>query len=193
MHNINILFKELDDKNIARKVGNKHDNARIKFKIHSNTVKDYDEFSRIIGDYVRHHNSLCISKGGNMSQAEAVGLGREIIDQEYRRKGSDFIGAYNDAYDGINGGLRAVLDALAEGLKAISVGRFIRHTFDEFVCPNSWSQKLALTKSFIERYGAQLSSSIQVDRPERYAASYFELISHFLEGMRRTSSVFRRL
>jgi len=193
MRNINILFKELDDINIARKVGNQHDNARIKFKIYSNIVKNYDEFCWITGDYVRHHNSECISKGGNMSQAEAVGLGREIIDQEYRRKGSDFMGAYTDAHDGINGGLKAVLDVLSEGLKAISVDRFIRHTFDRYVAPNSWEQKVAIIREFIDRCGTQLSSSIQADKPERYAASYYELIRNYVEGMRRTSSVFRRL
>jgi hypothetical protein len=192
MSSIDKLFKEIEDTNIARKVSNLHDTARINFKIYSNTVKDYDEFSRIIGDYVRHHNSVCISKGGNMSQAEAVGQGREIIDQEYRRKGSDFMGAYTDAHDGVNGGLRSVLDVLAEGLKAISVDRFVRHTFDRYVGPN-WDQRVAIIREFLDRYGAQLSSSIQADKPERYAASYYELIRNYVEGMRRTSSVFRRL
>jgi hypothetical protein len=193
MSNIKMLLKEVDDLNIARKVSNEHDKARVKFPLSSNTVKDFDEYCRIIGDYVRYHNSVCISEGGYMSQAEAVGLGREIIEQEYRRKGSDFIGAYNDARDGVNGGLRAILDVITEGLKAISVERFIRHTFDRYVAPNSWDQKVAIIREFINHCGTHLSYSIQADKPERYAASYYELIRNYVESMRRTSSVFRRL
>jgi len=192
MSNLKKLINETSETNIARKV-REHDNARIKFSLLSNTVKDYDEFCQIIGDYVRFHYSMCISFGGNMSYTEALGLGREIIDQEQRRKGSDFIGAYHDARDGINGGLKSVIDVITEGLKAISVERFIRYTFDKYVAPNSWDQKVAIIKEFIKHCGAHLSASIQVDTPERYAANYYELIRNYVEGMRRTSSIFRRL
>jgi len=192
MSNLKMLLNEIGEINIARKV-REHDNARIKFPLSSNTVNEIDEFYQIIGDYIRFHNSMCISLGGNMSQTEAVGLGREIIDQEYRRKGTDFIGAYHDARDGVNGGLRAVIDVITEGLKAISVERFIRYTFDKYVAPNSWDQKVAIIRDFIKHCGTHLSSSIQANKPERYAANYYELIRNYVEGMRRTSSVFRRL
>jgi hypothetical protein len=193
MNSAERLIRELEETNVAKEVGIEHDNARNSYLNHRNTVKDMYEFEQILSDYVNYHISKCVSKGGRMSPAEAVGLAREILDQEFRRRGGDFITAYNNAHDGVDGGLRTILDILAEGIKALSVERFIRHTFDRYVAPNDWDQKVQIIREFFEHCGTQLSSSIQTDKPERYASSYFDVIRSFLEAMRRTSSVFRRL
>ena len=101
--------------------------------------------------------------------------------------------AYNDAHDGTNGGLRAILDIIAEGLKAESVEDHIRDVFDRYVAPNSWSQKVSIIRQFIQHCGIFLSSSIRSDQPERYAQNYQELIRSYVEALRNTSGIFRRL
>ena len=100
--------------------------------------------------------------------------------------------AFNDAHDGTNGGLRIVLDRIAEQLKADSVERYTRDVFDRYVAPNSWEQKVDIIRQLIARFGHLLSSSIRADQPERYAANYEELIRAYVESLRKTSSVFRR-
>lgn len=101
--------------------------------------------------------------------------------------------AYNDAHDGTNGGMRVVLDTIAEGLKAESVERYIRDAFDRYVAPISWEQKVTIIRQFIARCGIHLASSIRSDQPERYAQNYQELIRSYVSGLQRTSSIFRRL
>ncbi len=189
MNNIVNLQSELNETNIANKVGIPHDTARMSYPLKSNTVKDIDEFKSVLGEYVNHHYTTCISKGGKMSLTEAVGIAKEILDQEYRRRGGDFITAYNDAHEV---GLRGVLDVLAEELKVRSIERFIQHTFDKYVAPNSWDQKVHIIREFIAHCGSQLSSSIDADKPERYAANYYELIRQYTEAIKRTSAIFRR-
>ena len=46
---------------------------------------------------------------------------------------------------------------------------------------------------FIRECGANLSSSIRSDQPERYAQNYQDLIRTYINGLRETSSMFRRL
>jgi len=193
MASVNSLISELDERNIAQRIGIKHDEARMRYSLSSNTVGSFEEFNRTIGNFLNHQVSTCISHGGSLSVGHAASWAKELVDREYRRRGSDIVGAYNDAHDGTNGGLRAILDVIAEGLKAESVERFIRDAFDRYVTPNSWNKKVEMIRQFIDYCGNHLSSSIRRDQPERYAHNYQELIQSYVTALQQTSSIFRRL
>ena len=60
---------------------------------------------------------------------------------------------YHDAHDGTNGGVRHVLDIIAEGLKAESVEAFVRAVFECYVDPNSYEQKVEIIRQFIAKCG----------------------------------------
>jgi len=190
---IDSLLAELDEKAIAQRIGIPHDEARMRYPLHSNTVSSFDEFDRIITDYYNKHFTACVSHGGSLSGAEASGRAKELLEREYRRKGGDIVMAYNDAHDGTNGGMRVVLDTIAEGLKAESLERYIRDAFDRYVSPNSWEQKVEIIRQFIARCGVNLGSSIRPDQPERYAQNYQELIRSYVTALQQTSRIFRRL
>ena len=185
------LLAELDERYIARLIGIPHDEARMRYHISSNTVRDFDEFSRQIGDYYSQHVSACVSHGGVMSPSKAAARAKALVEQEYRRRGGDIVMAFNDAHDGTNGGMRTIFDIIADGLKAESVEDHTRDVFDRYVAPNSWEQKVNIIQQFIQHCGMLLSSSVRADQPERYAQNYQELIRSFVEGLRTTSSLFR--
>ena len=193
MASIQSMTLEMDERTIARKVGIPHDEARVQYSLRSNTVNSYQEFSDIISDYYNHHFSFCVSNGGRLSQAEAASRAKKLVDQEYRKKNSsDLVGAFNNANNGTDGGLRKILDIIAENLKSESVENYVSNIFDRYIEPNSWDQKVDMIRQFIEHYGEHLSQDIQTDKPERYASNYRALISSYVQGLRLTSSVFRR-
>jgi len=193
MGSIHSLLAALDERTIAQRVGIHHDEVRISFPLRSNTVVSFDEFSDMIGDYYNYHFTTCVSNGGSLSRAEAAGRAKEMLEQEYRRHNADIVTAFNDAHDGTNGGLRLVLDKIAEALKAESVQRYTRDMFDRHVAPNSWEQKVSIIRQFIAHCGVHLAASIRADQPERYAQNYDELIRSYVDALQRTSSIFRRL
>ena len=193
MVSINSLLSALDERVMAQRVGIPHDEARMRHACHSNTVSSFDEFSNILADYYNHHFTTCVSNGGALSRSEATGRAKEILEREYRRQNGDIVTAYNDAHDGTNGGLRLVLDKVAEGIKTESVERYIREVFDRHVAPNAWEDKVAIIRQFIAQCGVHLSSSIRADQPERYARDFQELIRNYVQALQRTSSIFRRL
>jgi len=192
MVSISNVLGSLDERYIARNVGLRHDEARMRYPLNRNTVTDFDEFSRIIGDYYNRHFQY-VSNGGVMSPVDAMGRAKDILEQAYRRRSSDIVGAFNDAHDGTNGGLRVVLDTIAEAMKVEFVERYIRDVFDRHVAPNSWENKVEIIRQFILQCGANLSSSIQAHQPERYAQNFQELIRSYVDSLQRTSSIFRRL
>jgi hypothetical protein len=193
MASIENLLAELDERTIAQRIGVQHDEARMQYQLRSNTVESFDEFNRIISDYYNHHFTTCVSRGGSLPLSEASGRAKELLEQEYRRRNGDVVMAYNDAHDGTNGGLRVVLDMIAEAIKAESIERYTRDVFDRYVTPNSWEQKVEIIRQFIAQCGVSLSSSIRTDQPERYASNYQELIRAYVSALQGTSSIFRRL
>lgn len=193
MRTIADMLAALDERTIAHEVAVPHDEARMQFPLRRNTVDSFDEFSSIIGEYYTHHFTMCVASGGSLSRMEAQGRAKELLEREYRRRNGDIVMAFNDAHDGTNGGLRAVLDMICDGLKTESVERYVRGVFDAFVSPNAWEKKLEIIRQFIARCGLDLSSSIRADQPERYAHEYRDLIRSYVDGLQRTSSVFRRL
>jgi len=192
MGSLEYLLAAIDELAIARNVGIPHDEARMRYALRRNTVSDFGEFTEVIAGYYSHHVSHCVMHGGYISRTEAAGRAKEILEQEYRRQGGNIVSAFNDAHDGTNGGLRLVLDRLAEALKTESVGRYIRDAFDRYVEPNSWEQKVDIMRQFIARFGHLLSSSIRANQPERYAQNHEELIRSYVDSLKRTSSIFRR-
>jgi len=192
MGNINTLLDALDERTIAKKIGIKNDETRMKYQLRSNTVSDFDEFSSIIADYYNYHFTKCVSGGGSLSTAEAGGRAKEIIEREYRKRGGDIVSACNNAKDGTNGGMRAVLDVIAEGIKAESAERYVRDMFDRHIAPNSWDDKVDIIRQFISHCGGQLSSSIRSSQPEAYASNFEGLIRSYVAALQQTSSMFRR-
>ena len=176
MASLEYLLAAIDELAIARDVGIPHDEARMRYALRKNTVSDFGEFTEVIADYYSHHVSQCVMHGGYLSRTESAGRAKQILEQEYRRQGGTIVTAFNDAQDGTNGGLRVVLDRIAEALKTESVERYIRDAFDRYVAPNSWEQKVDIMRQFIARFGHLLSSSIRANQPERYAHNYEELI-----------------
>jgi len=193
MPSITGLIHELDERTVAQRVGIPHDETRMRYPLRSNTVDSFDEFTGAIADYYNYHFTACVSRGGRLSMSEAAGRAKELLEREYRRKKGDIVTAFNDAHDGTNGGMRMVLDIIAEALKAESLERYTRDVFDRHVAPNSWEDKVEMIRQFIGYCDALLSSSIHRNQPERYAQHYHELITAYIEGLKLTSSVSRRL
>jgi hypothetical protein len=194
MATINSLLSALDERTIAQRIGIPNDEARMRYHLRSNTVEDFDQFSAVIADYYNHHHTICISNGGSLSPSEAYGRAKELLERDYKkRRGGDIVSAFNDAHDGTNGGMRVVLDVIAEGLKAGVVERYISDAFDRHVAPNSWEQKVDMICQFIAWGGNILSVSVDASQPERYAQNYSELIKVYVQGLQQTSSIFRRL
>lgn len=193
MPNIDDLVYALQETTVAQHVALAHDEARARYRLNRNTVPNWEAFQDVIADYYSYHYGACVAPGARLSRTEALGQAKELLEREYRRRRSDITGALSDAMDGTGGGLRVVLDTLAEGLKAMSVERYVQDQFDRRIAPNDYEAKVDIIRQFISRFGAQLGATIQQSRPERYAQNYQDLIRAYVNGLQQTSSMFRRL
>jgi len=146
---IHSLLAALAETEIARQVAIAHDEARMSYPLSSNTVRDYQEFCDIASDYYNFHYTTCVTRGGNLSNTDAYATMKGILEQEYRRQGGDIVTAFNDAHHGTNGGMRRVLDIIADHLKMKSVEAYTTTVFDQCVAPNAWDDKVDIIRQFI--------------------------------------------
>lgn len=193
MSDANALIHSLLEPSLARMVTIPHDETRAQYRLPRNTVESWPAFEDAIADYYSYHYCRCVARGAHFSRTEALGQAKEILEQEYRRRHTDIIGAFIDARDGTNGGLRTVCDTIADALKQQSVMRYVTEQFDSRVAPHDFEAKTEIIRQFVAQFGAQLGDAIQRGRPERYAQDYRQLIQAYVSGLQHTSAAFRRL
>ena len=189
---IQALLSDLSEQTIARKVAVPHDEARLAYRLRANTVKDWPDFERIITDYFQHHYALCVTGGGRIGRSQAAGRAKEIINQGYRRQGGDTRSAFRDCQDGVNGGLRQLLDVLCDSIKEEAVQFYTRDVFDRYLPPDDWARQKDMVAQFIRHCGVALPG-IDPSDPGRYARDIETLVTAFVHSLRQTSTIFRKL
>lgn len=185
------LLRELGEEAMAD-VSRLHDEARLRYRLDKNRVVDDAEFSSEITRYTMYHCRYTgMSEGG--SSVAAAGLAKEVLQEVLRHRGGTVVTAFRNSVDGIDGGLRQVLDSLAEGLKGKAIEYHIRDAFDRYFRISSWPNKVAIMREFISRFGGYLPASIRNGDPAQFAAGSEQIIREFSDAMRRTSTALRRL
>lgn len=185
------LISELNETTIAQKVGIKHDEARMRYPLQSITVSSYEEFSSIIINYYKYHYSACVAYGATIQNEECLFNVKQILENEYKRRGGTIMNAYNDARDGINGGMKGVIDIIANHLKMLSVEAYITSVFERHISPVAWDKKIEIIRQLISHCGAYLSPAVKSKKPEEYAHNYVELIRAYVAGLQEMSPIFR--
>ena len=187
------LAQTLDEKEIAKRVSIPHDDARIRYSLNSNQVDTFDEFTDVIARYYEYHFSSCMAGGARLGPGQAASEAKQLLEQQLRRGEGDIVTWFVRARDGLEGGLRVALDAIAEGLKGRAVANYVREAFDRHVTPSSWEDKVEMIRQFLQQAGPSLSSSICMSQPERYAQDYQPLIDAYIQSLRKAAALFRRL
>ena len=187
------LARALDEREIANRVAIPHDEARARYSLSSIRVATFGEFTDGITGYYIYHYTTCIAPGARLSRSDAASEAKHLLESQLRRGEGDINTYFVRARDGLDGGMRVVIDTLAEGIKGRAVSNYVRDVFDRHVGPESWEDKVELIRQFIRSCGPQLSASIRADQPERYAHDYQALVNEYTRSLQHTSAMFRRL
>jgi hypothetical protein len=187
------LREALDERVLSERITIPHDEARLKYRLTSNTVRDASEFERIIGDYYAYHHGQCVSHGGKLPEFQAVQAAKRIIENVYRRRNQTILNAISDGTTGNNGGMRQMLDFLNDALKNESLESYIEETFDRHVQVDSWTQKVAVIREVQVEFGHLLPERIRARAAEELAANYKDLLRGIIDGLRETAAAFRRV
>ena len=193
MSRIESLVRALMPVMIARHIDMPLNEAMQLYEHRTAIPVDFRAYQRQLAGFVNHMLTTCVTHGGSLSEAEAYGRGKEIIEHDYQRRGGDIVAAFNDAHDGTNSGFLNQQIVIKDRLRYEMVGRYVQWVFDQYVTPSSWEEKVAIMREFLSFYGPKLGGDIDCDDPERYARNYQDLAQAIAESIDRTASVARRL
>jgi len=192
MVNVQQLLDDLSDPTIGERVRRSHDVARNSYRLRTIVPSCFEEYIEILGDYVNHHYAACITRGAFLSKPRAIGRARELIEHFYRRRGGDIKTAFQDAQVGTVG-LGAQLDVIRDALKEEALEDYITAAIESHASPTSWPDKVELTRQIFAHFGNLLGPAIDLNVPERYAASSHELVKAVAQALQHAASEFRRL
>ncbi len=189
---IRSLLASLDARVIAQRVGNQHDEARIKFQWDRNTVRDSHEFKEAISRYYIHHLKA-LGRIDFMPDYLAFALALKALESHLDSGPNSLSVLFRDAHDGTNGGLKAVLDRIANALKVEEIEGHIQDQFRRYADPMSWEDQLELVRQFIRACGPTRLPGIALDKPEQYINNYRQLIRAYVETIQQATAPFRGL
>ena len=188
--NINALVNLISEEK-QNEVARSHDKARSSYLLPSTTVKDWSEFEYYMGDYHRHHCSIV--GGGDFGNSSQNLTDAKNLAMRGAGRNTTIKKLFRDATSGSNGGLRQILDHIADAIKQQYVERYIADAFDSYIAPCSIDESTEIMRQFLLAYQHILPSHIDVNRPEYYASNYKEYIGLFAQSMTSIASEFRRI
>lgn len=130
-----------------------HDEARETFTVPKMIVADHQEFKYVVTSYVEHH--LRSTGQGTPSGAAAFGEAKRILDRVFSRDQyqDGYAAALQQALDGSQGGMRGVINEIADHLKRQALQDYMDHVYHQHINVLSKADNLALSKAFYQRFG----------------------------------------
>ena len=145
------IMKLLDPAEIARVVSNRNWVAREAFSLKKNTVKDYEELVSLLIRYIQHHSMRVLAPTEFPAN---ISLGR--VTEFLRRRNLTLKEIYDDCRLGTNGGVRRIIDILAEGIDQEHVQAYVNHILETEVPPFDFEFIEGLMRAFVGKYGQDM-------------------------------------
>jgi len=124
IHTYQRIMERLDPEEVARVVSEPNGLARETFPLEQNRVHGchaYQNLVRILTRYVQHHMDFI----GCGEWAEEIAFGKAL--EALKRKGLEIKDIYDDCVRSTNGGLRKVIDIIAEHIEREQVEAYTEH------------------------------------------------------------------
>ena len=149
---LDLIGQDYVNKNVLMK----HDVARESFKLPKMIVADHEEFKYLVTSYVEHH--LTSVGDGAPTAANAFGEARGILDRAFEQDAyqEGYARALQMALDGSEGGMRAIVNEIADELKRRALRNYLDHVYYQHINVLSKEDNLALSRAFFERFGSIL-------------------------------------
>lgn len=192
MSTLDKIMEELDELYIVQHITQKHDEARMNYRLTSITVSSDHEFDEVIGDYYNYHHSYCVTPGAELSPADARSKAKRIVFGVYRNQNKDKLQAYADGKNGTNGGMREILDIILDGMKHEAIDSHMRDVFDRYISPSSFDEQTSIVRQLLAKTEG-LPSYINRNNAEHYARDYEDLIRGLVESKNALFSKLRRI
>jgi len=189
---VDILLQELSSESIERQVGAPIDDACLTFRSENVRTGSLEEFRETITAYYAHVAGISPAtsqSGVIILEGEAISL----VDRAFHREGG-FVGAYSEATQPSRlGGMRYVLNVVADQLKFERIEKHVLATITGAVDPRSSPDKVAIGKALLEKFKPFLPPEA-AEKPVEAVANVWETIARaYVRSLDEVRKTFKHL
>ncbi|MGA2497753.1 MAG: hypothetical protein ABSH20_08430 [Tepidisphaeraceae bacterium] len=205
MYPIDQILAALDERAIARAV-KRHDEARIRFPYPEATLPNGHSFYAVLTEYAAFHYQYTVMgrdypqnlrafdpTGG--SRYGFMGLWMKYLTRALGGDESNMLARCGrDAQTGENGGLKRILDIVAQGFRDEAVENYIQvGVFGRYLGPAVYGQRVEIMRQFFRVCDPAYAALFDTRHPEEYNHDYVQIIRAYVDWKRGTRDILRRL
>ena len=189
---VEAVLTEIDADVLAKEIGLPIDSARARYVMGELLVDSNDEFHDAASAFylalLRHAGVVPASTADHAVADEALAL----LERAFASKGG--VGAARaEARDGINGGMRFVLDVMTEQYKLEQQSKHVASVLQEALDPLNWNERVAFIRALLDRLGHHLPADLRSQPPERFARHYDIIVKTYVQSLDRVKQLLRTL
>ncbi len=182
------LLTKLNRDHINKTVLVHHDVARASFHLPKIIVDDFREFNYIVTTYIQHHHRQVGE--GELSTGAAFGEAKRLLKGAFKKDPfqEGYAAALQIARDGTMGGMRMILNELAESIKNRAYHDYLDTVFHHYVDVLSKKDNLDLARAFfahfqptLQRFGYEFDEYSFVNDTRAAVEYYLGIIQEIIK------------
>jgi hypothetical protein len=185
------VVAQINEQALAQQLGIQIDSARGSYILDSSTVRSRDEFHEILDAFYIHLH--CWISGRTEESFDAGQVRTETIDllktAFWNQGGAE--AAYARARDGTGGGMRSVLDVVAEHCKRKQYTDHVQRVLREAISAMDWNERVEFMRAALRRLESFLPLDIRAEPPERFVRQYEVIVKTYVESLDKLSQFLR--
>ena len=187
------VVSQINEQTIAQEIGVPIDSARSSYILAASTVETYEQFIDTLQAFFIHLQRYIAStpaEAPDMNQARSETL--VLLERAFYGRGGDQA-AFARARDGIQGGMRSILDTLTEQYKAEKQAAYIQRIFKDAIAVMEWDQRVKFMRGAMKRLGSFLPPELKNMPPERFVGSYETIVRAYVESLDKVNQLLRTM
>lgn len=185
---LDAIIEQLVEEFVAEKVDLEHDASRETFRLNTLRVTTFPEFLEAITRFYLHHFAHTVTRG-RLPVEFATGLAQEVAHKCFPGGIEE---AFLNAATGGQGGLKGVIDRMAERLKNDHREKWQSHVLSTQFDPLKWEDAESLAQQFLARHGNRLPPGTQQVNVGMIAAKIRQHITEMAEAVSRVRRAIQR-
>jgi hypothetical protein len=184
------IHSEIGADNLSSLISSKIDTARSKYLMNSVVVGSYEDFNEIITSFYLHllRHSRMVAEPVDMEWVGAEAFA--LLEKAFARKGGSQA-ALAESRHAVNGGIRYVLDVIADQFKREECEKYIGYVLKQALDPQDRPSKVKLIETLMERLKPHLPPEITAQPAEQFANHVEQIVRAYAQSMDELTSVFR--
>ena len=187
---LQFILDEINLDTLNRTIGSRINLARGKYFKNSVIIEDNEEFNDSVTSFyihlMRYTQKVMDPVDSNAADRDAF----DLLEEAFANKGG-YKAAYAEARNGINGGLKYVLDMMANQFQKSEMEKRVQAVFKLALDPLDHEGQKNLITGVLKRFGNLLPSEIASLPPERFVTHYEILVKQYVKVVDDLKSIFR--